>query len=232
MMPLRWRGLLGLMLVCAWCTARADGLQVSPIGLDFAPGERVLALTVGNRGQDPLQVQVELKAWAQADGQERLEDSRAMLASPPQLRLEAGEQRVVRIGRRQIDSQACEHSFRLIVTEILPQPRGDVAPLRFRSRMVLPVFVRTQNDCPPALAARMESGRLSIHNTGSGHAKLSDLVLLSGDHSWTLSLKHLGYLLPGAWQQIDLPDDADLMSPRLRARTTQGSVDIPLQLRP
>jgi fimbrial chaperone protein len=65
------------------CIADAASLQVSPVLVEvMAPGATA-TITVRNDGTAPLAAQMRIFRWSQSDGEERLEATEDVVASPP-----------------------------------------------------------------------------------------------------------------------------------------------------
>ncbi|WP_407059135.1 fimbria/pilus periplasmic chaperone [Ralstonia syzygii subsp. celebesensis] len=74
-----------MLLVGAFAplAAGAAALQISPIRLDLLPGQSAAALTLRNRGTQPINAQVRVFRWTQDTDGDRLEPAPALVASPP-----------------------------------------------------------------------------------------------------------------------------------------------------
>src|SRR5690348_17457070 len=81
------RGLAAALLI-ACGPACASGLQVAPVGLEFAPGGTAQGVWLTNTGNDLLRAQVRVFHWTQADGQDVLTPAQGLVASPPMLNLD------------------------------------------------------------------------------------------------------------------------------------------------
>ncbi|HEY9348214.1 MAG TPA: hypothetical protein VIQ53_23005, partial [Inquilinus sp.] len=67
------------LIAAAWAVlclggaaARAGGLEVAPLGVDFAPGQMAQTITVANRATAPTTIQVRTFDWSQPGGADRL----------------------------------------------------------------------------------------------------------------------------------------------------------------
>src|SRR5882757_6733023 len=107
--PARLRRLLLPLAGCALATltlampAQAASLQVSPVVLNFQPGQPAQGLTLRNTGDAPLTGQVRVFAWSQDGKDDVLVPVQALVASPPMVVIPPqGEQlvRVVRVDRQ------------------------------------------------------------------------------------------------------------------------------------
>ncbi len=203
-----------VLFLAVWSAAApASGLSAAPVRLEFAADRKVQQLRIGNTGRDNMVVQIELFRWSQPEGEDRLEPSRDFLVTPPILEIAASAHRIVRVGPRAASPDVCEASYRLVITEI-PQRNKDEPPLRFRTRMRLPLFHRQSADCRFDLRWRRQDGVLVVSNAGLAHGQLQSVNLVQGERNWLLKLKNVGYVLPGARQQFELP--ADLSGDRFK----------------
>lgn len=199
------RGLMAALLI-ACGPAGASGLQVAPVGLEFAPAGAAQGVWLTNTGNDVLHAQVRVFHWTQADGKDVLTPSQGLVASPPMLNLQPGAQQLVRVIRTGAPAnRANEDAFRLLIDE-LPQPEKEgKSSVRYILRYSVPAFVETTAsvDAAPALTwtlSRDGNGfALEARNAGTKHAQLSDASLQpAGGKPITLSSGLLGYVLPGS----------------------------------
>jgi fimbrial chaperone protein len=103
--------------------ARAGGLEVAPIGVDFAAGQMAQTITVANRATAPATVQVRTFDWSQPGGIDRLFPTGAVVASPPIVTIPPGREQVIRVLLRRPAAGAAEKSYRLMIDEIpVPVP--------------------------------------------------------------------------------------------------------------
>lgn len=219
------RGLLAAALAWTGLAAQAADLQVNPILVEFAAGEKSQAVWLTNTGTDTLRAQVRVSGWTQQDGQEQLAPSRDLIPSPAILDVPAGEQQLVRLIRPDNAPLQTEAAYRITVDE-LPRDRaaGQDPGLQFLLRYSVPVFVLAEGTSPlspsrqtgatppppPALAATLQvrdaGSVLSVANPGRQRVRLSGLawVDVSGQRT-DLIPGLLGYVLAGQRMQWPLP---------------------------
>lgn len=224
----------------AWAPALAAGLQVTPTILTLQAKQRADGLWLSNTGSKPLQAQVRVFRWVQDSHEERFEATRALAISPPMLELAPGARQLVRVIRLGAPP-AAEESYRLIVDELPPGDHEQTGGLQFVLRYSVPVFLAPAGDAPsaPELRARLsfEGGqpRLSVHNRGSQHAQLADLVFVDaqgGRHPIGSGL--LGYALAGQGMRWTLAAPAELLRTpgTFKARINGESTERTLALDP
>ena len=240
-----WGLLVGLLSAPAW----ADGLQVSPVLLEFNPGQRALAIWLSNSGKAPLHAQARIQAWHQVDGEDVLDSTTELVTSPPLVEIPPGQTQVVRVVRMRTDRPATEMSYRLLVDE-LPSPdkegaTGTSSPtgIRFLFRYSIPVFVRSTAavepsqraplvlSAPAELTAQLaleaeKKAKLSIRNAGPQRIKLSDLSYTGADGERTVIADGLfGYVLASQTRQwvLPVPDSFKPTDGTLKARLNDDS---------
>ena len=220
-----------LMSVAA--PASAAGLQVTPISLDIPAQEQSQAMFLSNSGKTPLRAQVRVQAWTQSGGNEQLETTREVVASPPIVEIAPGGRQMVRIVRLQPAPAAQEKTYRLIIDE-LPGSDGAQQPsaagLQFLLRYSMPVFVLPSVAAgSPALAAASaangampqtditrlaasvkangpDASTLVIVNSGARRAKISQLAFIDARGQRNILFPGLmGYVLAGQTMQWPLP---------------------------
>lgn len=166
-------------------TAGAGSLQVSPTTIDVPAPGATARVTLRNSGQAPLSVQVRVFRWSQVGGEEKLDPTSDVVASPPIMKLAPGTDYAVRIVRATRNPVGSEESYRLLVDE-LPDPvnRPKSNGITFLMRHSLPVFFGQPNRGEPRLAwsIRREGEKLVLRaeNAGQRRVRLSDLRLRDG----------------------------------------------------
>ena len=196
--------------------ATASAVVIWPIDPTIKAGEQATALWLENKGDTAVTMQVRTFAWSQRSGDEALDSQDAIVASPPIARIEPGARQLIRIIRRTSGS-APESAYRLIVDELPPPPpdgsQQPQARLAVQMRYSVPLFTYTEAQAQPAqLIAKVQTtvnGRsLTLTNTGSTHARLTDLRLVSGTQQTVVRSGLAGYVLPGATITIPIPAGA------------------------
>lgn len=190
--------------------AVASGLQVSPISLSLQSKENASGLTLSNTSDDTIHAQVRVYQWSQDETGDHLNPSRGLLASPPMISLDSGDKQLVRIIRAKAPPQgreAVEDTYRIIVDEIPVKSTERKSGLQFALSYSLPVFVQPVGvvTSQPKLQWRYnllsdnKQIKLSVNNSGNGHAKLSSLSFEDNTgNSTDIRPGLLGYVLPGA----------------------------------
>jgi fimbrial chaperone protein len=185
---------------------QAGTFSISPLRVDLSASTATAALTVRNQEQEAVVVQAESMAWAQEAGEERLDETRDLLVSPPIFTLPPGGSQVVRVAlRRGTDSQR-ELSYRLLLQEVPRQADPGFTGLQVVLRLSLPVFVEPKAPAKPELdwsVTRTPDGRLQVRadNTGSAHARVLNFRLAPADAGAPdLEQPVVAYVLPGQYR--------------------------------
>lgn len=194
----------------------ASGLQVMPTSLTLQAARAADGLWLRNTGDAPLNAQVRVYRWTQTNGKDRLEPTRALVASPPMLKLDAGKSQLIRVIRTGAPPARGEAAFRIVVNE-LPVDK-DKGGLNFVLRYSIPVFVQAagSSDARPELSWSLErKGNqllLGVRNDGKRHAQISDVSLVdAAGKRHQLKQGLLGYVLPGMHMHWELKPDAAAM---------------------
>ena len=196
--------------------AAASGLQVSPISLSLQAKENASGLTLSNTGDNAVHAQVRVYQWSQNEKGDQLTTSRGLLASPPMIELQPGENQLIRVIRASAPPSgagAVEASYRLLIDEIPIKSAEQKAGLQFALSYSLPVFVNpigiTETSPKLHWNYRLQPDgkqiELSVKNSGNGHAQLAGLSLIdSTGNDMDIHQGLLGYILPGATMQWTL----------------------------
>ncbi|MHA6845413.1 molecular chaperone [Ralstonia syzygii] len=228
-----------MLLVGAFAplAAGAAALQISPIRLDLLPGQSAAALTLRNRGTQPLNAQVRVFRWTQDTDGDRLEPAPTLVASPPIVQIPGEGEQLVRVVLTQPATGNGEQAYRLLIDE-LPERRPPAQTgVTMQLRYSVPVFVNASTEAPPRLSAalRRDGGRtvLVVHNTEARHAQLASVSIEWSDGTQSpLTAGLLGYALAGATRAWPVADAraAIAIPRRLRAQVNGVAVEIPLAL--
>jgi len=195
---------LAALAAAVWLPpASAGAFSISPLRVDLSRAAPTAALTVRNEDEAEVVVQVETLQWSQADGQDVLDPTRDLIASPAVFTLPAKGSQLVRIALRRDPDARRELSYRLVVQEVPPAPSPDFTGLQVALRMSLPVFVAALAPSPARLewsAARVPDGALAVvaRNPSDTHARvLSFSVVPATGSGAPLDQPVATYVLPG-----------------------------------
>jgi fimbrial chaperone protein len=210
------RGLPVLVLAAYWILASsfaawAAGLTVSPVRLALSPEYLRGVITVRNVEATPVLAQTQGFVWTQQGGEDRLTPADNLIVVPPVFTLEPNGEQAVRVGFRHRPEANGELAYRVVISQV-PNKAEPGQGVQLVVQLSLPVFVT------PALAKAnlkwtAESVgprvlRISLHNTGSAHLRVTrlavflppqtdqamadqtmlDYVLANAMREWTLAL--------------------------------------------
>lgn len=201
----RWHaiGLTGLYALLFPALAAAASLQVAPTRIELRPQQTSEALWLTNTGTAPMQVQVRVYRWQQADGADQLLETSDIQPSPPVHDIAAGKQQLVRLVRTAPVAAEQLQAYRVVVDE-LPRLDPEARGMQFVLRYSVPLFLQPADADrrAPRLAARplpMEDGSpgLEVRNEGDGFAQLSDVALGDPERPRIVRPGLVGYVLPG-----------------------------------
>lgn len=132
---------MGLMVA----GAEAGSLRVSPIGLNLNPGSASSSIRVWNNEQRSLGVQVRVFRSKFVDGEEWLEPTNDVVASPPMTTLAPGSENMVRIVRVAKSPVQTEERYRLLVDELPDPKRRKAGTVNVLVRHSIPVRFAGEN---------------------------------------------------------------------------------------
>lgn len=221
--------LLLALLIPTTNALAAAGLSVMPMRVNLDNNQRSAEITVSNSGSVPRLLHVEAMSWEQVDGKDRYAPSEALLVVPPLLRVEAGDEKIVRMGLRGVLSGAREHAFRVFFTEVPPKIGKSAGPaVQITVRLGVPVYanaagpLKTMQAAGTGLtaSARLSGAkrvRLNLADLGDRHIVVSSIRIyadasksrLVGEQSETTAL------LAGASRTLDLNATEPLTLPTL-----------------
>ncbi|MER9328523.1 fimbria/pilus periplasmic chaperone [Mesorhizobium sp. M0488] len=179
---------------------RADSLQVQPALVDVVTPGAASTITLRNEGRTPKNVQIRVFRWSQADGQESLQPTEDVVASPPAVTLLPGANyvaRIVRVAKRPV---VAEEAYRLLVDELPDASRVKTGTVKLLVRHSIPVFFGSPERTPPAVdwTISKQDGRLivSARNKGGTRLRISALSLRdAGGHKISFGEGLVGYAL-------------------------------------
>ena len=196
---------LACLLLIAAAPAVAGRFSVAPIRVDFGAGLRIGAVTVTSEDDHPLVFKNSPSLWTQnPDGGDVYTPTSDLVVTPPLLRVETGEPRIVRIGTLR-DPGEVERSYRVFLEEQAPaNPEGGGATIAVVIKFGVPVFVAPRSERVAGSAEIVERKparvTLQVKNTGNVHFNVETItangVALKDVSSW--------YLLPGTTRRYDL----------------------------
>lgn len=199
-------------LLLAWAApALAGRFSVSPIRVDLMPGVRIGSVSVTSEDERPLVFRNSPSAWTQnAEGGDVYAATSELVVTPPLLRVESTEPRIVRIGTLREPGDV-ERTYRVFLEEQAPaNPETAGANIAVVIKFGVPVFVapRSEHVGGSVDVAERKPGRitLQVKNTGNVHFNVQAItvngVAAKEISSW--------YLLAGAARRytVAIPPEA------------------------
>lgn len=107
--------LFGIVALAAPSPAAAASLQVTPILVDVAAeGAAATSVTLKNSSGKPVNAQLRVFRWTQANGQDQYEETTDVAASPPMVTMKPNGEYVIRVVRTSRAPVHGEESYRLV----------------------------------------------------------------------------------------------------------------------
>jgi fimbrial chaperone protein len=186
------------LLAAAAPVALAGGnLQVGSTRVELSAGARASRLVLRNSGDAPVGAQVRVYAWSQPEGDDRLDETKAIVLSPPISRIAPGGEQIVRVVRQGAVPAGRDMTYRIVAEEVPLTPEDAKVAVGFRMRYVLPLFDRAANATPSQLSCELVAATLSCLNSGGRAAKLGATRLVDANgRSVELTNGLFGYVLP------------------------------------
>jgi len=198
------------LALCAYAPAQAGSLQVEPVLVDVTAPGAASTITLHNSGAAPINAQIRVFRWSMVSGEEKLEPTDEVVASPPSLTLAPNGKyiaRIVRVSKRPV---AGEESYRLMVDQLPDLSQRKNGAVNLLMRYSIPVFFGAQNKKSPtvtwSLAVKGSKLTLMARNTGDRRLRISALKLRDASgHTVSLGNGLAGYALGQSTKTWTLP---------------------------
>jgi fimbrial chaperone protein len=192
--------------------SRAASLQITPVSIHLDATETGKAIELRNDGDQPINAQVRVFTWDQADEKDTIVPTRDLVASPPIAPIAPGAKQVVRVIRADRAAPAAERTYRLLIDELPAAGTETANAVQFRFRYSVPLFVSANGEEGAPLlhwsiVQRNGQPFLRVSNSGKLHAQLSTVTIKTASGDVALSSGLLGYVLAGrvrAWSLADI----------------------------
>jgi len=171
------RALLAALLLC-YPTSQsiALSLQVTPVLLQVDAPNNAATVTLRNSGSKPLTAQIRVFRWDEASGQEKLDPTTDVVASPPAVQLQPEQDYVLRIVRLKSMPVEHEESYRLLIDE-LPDAQFQTRTVNFVVRHAIPVFFDSPTTLTSQFTAKVKQSAhaitLTVANDGDRRIRLA-----------------------------------------------------------
>jgi fimbrial chaperone protein len=164
---------------------RAASLQVAPVSVEVLAPSAAATITLRNDGPNPLNAQIRVFRWSQVNGEEKLEPTDDVVASPPITSLAPNTDYTVRLVRVIKRPVSAGESYRLFVDE-LPEPKArQNRTVTLVMRYSIPVFFYPRDSAAAKLGWSVEQRDRRVYvsatNAGDRHVRISALTLHDGN---------------------------------------------------
>jgi fimbrial chaperone protein len=172
--PLAACAVLALSAAAGLAPAAAGTLQVDPVLIEIGGARRTGSVTLRNEEDVPVTIRAYPLGWRQEGGEDRYEESAAMIVSPPVFTLAPHASQTVRVGPRR--PSPARQAYRLIIEEV-PEAAPAGSGIRVALRLNLPLYSNLSAGVPADLAwraYRMSDGAWAIEaaNRGAGWVRV------------------------------------------------------------
>jgi fimbrial chaperone protein len=173
--------LTAALALAACYPAEAGTLQVAPVLVDVTAPGAASTVTLRNEGTTPINAQIRVFRWSLVNGQEKLEPTDDVVASPPSVTLTPKGQYIARIVRVSKQPVVGEESYRLMVDQLPDLSQQKSGAVNLLMRYSIPVFFGAPTKKNPtvawSLAVKGDKVTLTAHNTGDRRLRISGLAL-------------------------------------------------------
>ena len=207
--------------------ASAGTLQVEPVLVDVTAPGAASTVTLRNEGTTPINAQIRVYRWSLVDGQEKLEPTEAVVASPPAVTLTPKGEYIARIVRVSKQPVTGEESYRLLVDQLPDLSQQKNGAVNLLVQYSIPVFFGAPDKKNPtvawSLAVKGDKIVLTARNNGDRRLRISALNLRDANGR-TISFGNglAGYALGQSSKSWTVPGSA-------RGFATNGSASISAQ---
>jgi fimbrial chaperone protein len=211
---MRFAIMIGLLLGALGGTVMAGSFQVVPFYIYLDGNDSRATLRVKNTGEEDITVQLMVTSWNQdSEGRPELEPSDDLVFFPRILKVEAGQERTVRIGLDTDPPTDVEKTYRLFIRELPVAPSGEMM-LRVAVQISIPVFVSPKDPTPKpeivGLELRQGELLLRVHNAGNAHVLVKTIRIIGydGENAEVFTKEEPGwYVLPSIARTFSIPLD-------------------------
>jgi fimbrial chaperone protein len=193
-----------------WCSAAgAASLQISPVIVTLSTVDRAAYVHLDNATEQALYGQVRVFRWDQTLNEDVLVDTDAIVASPPLIRIAAGQKQLIRLVRTGREPVAIEQAYRILIDEIPSPEDPSGAGVAVRLRYSVPLFVSPMSRHRAVLhwdiRPTADGPYLFIRNEGARRAQIATVEVIVGKRRHLVSSGLLGYTLAGHTRRWKLP---------------------------
>ena len=189
----------------------AASLQAAPTAFEMPNGKSADTLTLHNSGTARLNAQVRVFRWSQVDGEDKSEPTADVVASPPMVSIEPGQDQVVRLVRVSMRPVTGEETFRVVADELPDTANAKNGIINFTFKYSIPMFFTSgqtgRSQLSWALEKRDDKTFIVARNDGDRRARIAglkigtqggkEIVLGKGLNGYVLAGSHMRWAVPG-----------------------------------
>ena len=208
--PVAKTSVAAALVLGACFSAHAASLQVEPVLVDVTAPGAASTVTLHNAGSAPIDAQIRVFRWSLVNGQEKLEPTDDVVASPPSVTLAADGKYIARIVRVSKQPVVGEESYRLLVDQLPDLSQQKNGAVNLMVRYSIPVFFGAANKKNPTVtwsyAVKGDKVTLMAHNGGERRLRISALSVRDAKgKSISLGAGLAGYALGGSTKTWTVP---------------------------
>ena len=199
----------------------AASLQVAPISVAFSPQEKAKEIWLTNTSERPIRAQTRVLIWSQVAGQDQVNPTRDLVASPSITEIKAGEQQLIRIIRIAPQNTAVEQTYRLLIDELPSSGQADAQTgLQLLLQYSIPVFIQLTDSIAMRNGLTLlnqvnfqyQNQQLIVKNNAKSHIRISELTYINPNGERIPLINGLvGYALAGQSMRWDIPESKKIL---------------------
>lgn len=199
----------------------AASLQVAPISVAFSPQEKAKEIWLTNTSERPIRAQIRVLIWSQVAGQDQVNTTRDLVASPSITEIKAGEQQLIRIIRIAPQNTAVEQTYRLLIDELPSSGQADAQTgLQLLLQYSIPVFIQPSDSIAMRNGLTLlnqvnfqyQNQQLIVKNNAKSHIRISELTYINPNGERIPLINGLvGYALAGQSMRWDIPESKKIL---------------------
>lgn len=199
----------------------AASLQVAPISVAFSPQEKAKEIWLTNTSERPIRAQTRVLIWSQVAGQDQVNPTRDLVASPSITEIKAGEQQLIRIIRIAPQNTAVEQTYRLLIDELPSAGQADAQTgLQLLLQYSIPVFIQPTDSIAMRNGLTLlnqvnfqyQNQQLIVKNNAKSHIRISELTYINPNGERIPLINGLvGYALAGQSMRWDIPESKKIL---------------------
>lgn len=199
----------------------AASLQVAPISVAFSPQEKAKEIWLTNTSERPIRAQTRVLIWSQVAGQDQVNPTRGLVASPSITEIKAGEQQLIRIIRIAPQNTAVEQTYRLLIDELPSSGQADAQTgLQLLLQYSIPVFIQPTDSIAMRNGLTLlnqvnfqyQNQQLIVKNNAKSHIRISELTYINPNGERIPLINGLvGYALAGQSMRWEIPESKKIL---------------------